>query len=115
MIATRSAKIENQFVGEGYYDLCLRIGELIALQELRGVGPYVLAQRFLSGEWLIEDVIQVIRLALIGGGSVSPKDALAIVERAVIPGYLTEYVGLAGNVIFAALSGVEEEELPGEA
>lgn len=110
----RNAKLENQFVGDGYYDLCLRIGELVTLQEKLGVGPYVLAQRFLAGEWLVQDVTETIRLGLIGGG-MDQRKAFDHVKQNVIEGHFLDYAGLAGNLVFAAISGVEDEEIPGEA
>lgn len=114
MTTTRSAKLEDEFVGEGYYALCLRIDELIQLQEKLGVGPNVIAQRLLRGEWLVEDVQQTIRLGLIGGG-MSQRDAHDLVSRCVKEGHLMDYTVLAGRVILAALSGIEDEPLPGEA
>jgi hypothetical protein len=111
-MASRSAKLENVFVGEGRFDLCLRIGELIALQEKLGVGPYVLANRFVAGEWLIQDITETIRLALIGGG-MNQREAFNLVERNVIEGYFVEYAGIAGNAILASLAGVEDEDIPG--
>lgn len=113
-MATRSARLENVFVGEGHYDLCLRIGELITLQEKLGVGPYVLAQRFLNSEWLVQDITEVIRLALIGGG-MGQKEAFDLVKNNVIEGHLVSYAGIAGQAVFASISGVEDEDLPGEA
>jgi hypothetical protein len=110
----RSAKIENVFVGEGRFDLCLRIGELIALQEKLGAGPYTLANRFVAGEWLVQDVVETVRLALIGGG-MQQREAFDLVERNIVSGYLVQYAGIAGQALFAALAGVEDEELPGEA
>lgn len=111
MQPTRSAKLENQFVGEGYFDLCLRIGELIALQEILGVGPYVLANRFLNGEWMVQDIVETIRLGLIGGG-MHQRDAFDLVNRNIVSGWFADYAGLAGNLVFAAISGVPDEELP---
>jgi hypothetical protein len=110
---SRSAKLENQFVGEGHFDLCLRIGELISLQEKIGVGPNILATRFLQGEWFVQDVVETVRLALIGGG-MPPKEAFDLVNRNITSGYLVDYASIAGQVIYAALAGVEDEELPGE-
>lgn len=110
---SRSAIIENAFVGEGHYDLGLRIGELITLQEKLGSGPNKIAQRFLEGDWLVQDVTETIRLGLIGGG-MSHKDAFDLVGRVVVPGHLYDYVGLAGQVVLAALGGVEDEPM-GEA
>ena len=113
-MGARSAKLENQFVGEGHFDLCLRIGELIALQEKLGVGPQVLATRFYVGEWTVQDVVETIRLALIGGG-MTQKDAFDLVNRNVVSGYLGDYAAIAGQTIYAAISGVEDEDMPGEA
>lgn len=110
----RSAKLENQFVGEGYFDLCLRIDELIQLQEKLGVGPNVAATRLLQGEWLVQDIVETIRLGLIGGG-MSQRDAFDLVNRCIKEGHLFDYAALAGNLMIAALAGVEDEELPGEA
>jgi hypothetical protein len=110
----RSARLENQFVGEGYHDLCLRIDELIQLQEKLGVGPNVAAQRLLQGEWLVEDIVETIRLGLIGGG-MSQRDAFDLVTRCIKEGHLFDYAVLAGQLMVAALAGIEDEPLPGEA
>lgn len=113
MAGVRSAKLERQFVGEGYYDLCLRIDELIQLQEKLGAGPNVIAMRLLQGEWLVNDLIEVIRLGLIGGG-MGQREAYDLVHRVIAPGYLVDYAALAGQVIFAAMSGVEDEPFTGK-
>ncbi len=114
MAGVRSAKLERQFVGDGYYDLCLRIDELIQLQEKLGAGPNVVALRLMHGEWLVGDLIETIRLGLIGGG-MGQKDAYDLTYRSVVPGHLTDYAGLAGNLLFAAMAGVEDEPFTGEA
>ena len=114
MLTTRSAKLEDEFVGEGYFTLCLRIDELIQLQEKLGVGPNILAQRLLRGEWLVEDIQQTIRLGLIGGG-MQHREAFDLVNRCIKEGYLIDYTALAGRLIMAALSGIEDDPIPGEA
>lgn len=110
----RSATLTDQFVGEGYYSLRLGIDELIQLQEKLAVGPNVVATRLLQGEWLVDDIRETIRLALIGGG-MSQKEAFDMVKRCVKEGYLMDYVSVAANAIYAALTGIEDEPLPGEA
>ncbi len=110
----RSAKLERQFIGDGYYDLCLPIGQLIELQEKLGCGPSVIATRLLQGEWLVEDIQQSIRLGLIGGG-MAPQEAFNLVRHSVIEGYLMDYTSIAANLLYAALSGVEDEPILGEA
>ncbi|MYL98406.1 gene transfer agent family protein [Novosphingobium sp. FGD1] len=105
---SRSAVLENVFVGEGYFDLALRIGELITLQEKTRVGPYVLAQRLGTGEWHVEDIIETVRLALIGGG-MDNKSAFDLVSRNITAGNLMTYATIAHEVIFAAIVGVDDE------
>lgn len=110
----RDATLRHQFVGQGYYDLRLGINELILLQEKLAVGPYVAAQRLLAGDWLVTDIIETIRLALIGGG-MSHKEAFTLTESYIKPGHLMEYATLAGQILMAALAGVEDEPVEGEA
>jgi len=110
----RSATLANQFVGEGYYPLRLGIDELIQLQEKLNAGPNVVATRLLQGEWMVDDIRETIRLALIGGG-MSQKEAFDLVNRCVKEGYLMDYMSVAANALYAALTGIEDEPLPGEA
>lgn len=106
---SRSATIENVFVGEGHFDLALRIGELITLQEKTGVGPYVLANRLIAGEWRVEDVTETIRLGLIGGG-MDNRAAYDLVTRNITPGNIYPYAVTAGEVVLAAILGVDDEQ-----
>lgn len=110
----RSGKLHNVFVGEGHYDLHLRIEELVQLQEKLGSGPFKIAERFMANDWLVEDVKETIRLALVGGG-LTQKEAFDIVNRNVISGYLVEYSEIARQCILAAVMGVDEEPIDEEA
>jgi len=104
----RNAVVEEDF-GDGTYAFRLPLGQLEELQEKTGVGPFKLAQRMLSGEWMTQDVIQTIRLGLIGGGLKS-TDALALVRRYVQEeGMWLKNVDLAQRIIWAALAGAPEE------
>lgn len=108
----RNAVVEADF-GDGTYTFRLPLGQLEELQEKTGVGPFKLAQRMLSGEWHTQDVIQTIRLGLVGGGMPS-REALTLANR-----YASEEAGwlqnveLAQRVIWAALAGAPEE-VPGK-
>jgi hypothetical protein len=42
------------------------------------------------------------------------KEAFDLVNRVVTPGHLMDYAALSGQILYAALAGVEDEELPGE-
>jgi hypothetical protein len=107
---SRSAKLEQVFVGDGYYDLCLRVGELVALQEKVGAGPHKMALRLYNGDWFVEDITETLRLALIGGG-LKHKEAFELVQSYVREGYFMDYASLAGAALMAALQGVEDEPL----
>ena len=57
-------------------------GELEKLQEACDCGPYVLLNRLHSGSWRIEDIREVIRWGLIGGG-MKTGDAAVQIKRYV--------------------------------
>lgn len=114
MKPTRSATLHSVFVGDGEYDLCLKIKQLIELQEKLDVGPHVLATRIMSGSWMVEDIIETLRLALIGGG-MNPSTAYRIVSQYVCEAYFLDYVPVAGECLFAAIMGVPDEPLEDEA
>lgn len=52
----------------GEHEFALNIGELRALQNNCNAGPEQIAMRLIGGEWLVDDIIEIIRLGLIGGG-----------------------------------------------
>ena len=58
----------------GEHSFCFRIGELRALEQRRDCGIGILIKRMLSVEWYVDDILEVLRLGLIGGG-LSDKDA----------------------------------------
>jgi hypothetical protein len=95
-------------VGDGEYDLCLRIGELITLQETLNLGPQALCNRFANQEWMVGDITETIRLALIGGG-LPHQDAFKLVKNYVKEGHLFLYVHVAHNCLLASLMGVDDE------
>ena len=98
-------------MGDGIFTIALKIEQLIMLQERLGVGPEALLNRLLNGEYLIEDIPQVIRLALIGGG-MSQRDSYEFITRNVKEGYLAEYKPIAVAALHAALVGVEDDPYP---
>lgn len=52
----------------GEHPFFLRIGELRALQKRCEAGPLAIYMRLVSSSWLVDDVIETVRLGLIGGG-----------------------------------------------
>lgn len=52
----------------GEHDFALNLGALRALQTNRNAGPEQLLLRMVRGEWLVDDVIEILRQGLIGAG-----------------------------------------------
>lgn len=103
---------------DGEYRFRLAIGQLRELQEsvnkwrvkvgLPAIGPMSLARLFESGDAWPDDVREVIRLGLIGGGS-TPMDALALVKRYVDDQPLVGPTLIARLVLLAALVGAQDD------
>lgn len=85
----------------------LAIGELEALQEATEVGPFVLGQRLLNGEWRVADVRETIRLGLIGGGMGVVQADRLVDDMASVD--IAPSVPVAMAVVAAALRGAPEE------
>lgn len=107
MTGTRSAKIVR-FVHDDDYDLRLGIGELIELSEVRDCGPPVILDRLQSGTWFVQDIIETIRLALVGGG-MHPAQARNLTKRAICEAYLLDYQAVALECLYASMVGVPED------
>lgn len=108
----RNGVVSFEF-GDGEHHFRLAFGELEELQEKTGVGPFVLLQRLINGEWRVGDVRETLRVGLIGAG-MEPLAALALVRR-----YVDERSDWIDNAVrarrtvWAALVGAPEE-LPGK-
>lgn len=110
---SRDGSIQLDFGGK---DRKFRLGikELIELQEVTSCGPEFLINRFIDGNWKVQNVRQVIRIGLIGGGS-DPREAEAICRR-----YFDEILRLldnkelAFNILHNALIGPEEDDPGGK-
>ncbi|MBB2973946.1 gene transfer agent family protein [Mesorhizobium sp. RMAD-H1] len=66
----------------GEHDFRLGIGELRAIEQRSDAGCAVVMMRLLTSQWKIDDVIQPIRLGLIGAG-MQEKEAQALIDRAL--------------------------------
>lgn len=99
----------REFIGDAEYPLALRIAELRILQTALNSGPSAILNRLQEGNWFVDDIIETIRLGLIGGG-MTHKDAAAHVGLYVSEGYLLQYVIPAIKVILAALVGDAEDQ-----
>lgn len=122
---SRTAEVKLHFAdgkgdgdSEGRYRFRLRIGQLRELQEQCGdSGPAVIAFRLQTSQWRVDDVIEPIRLGLIGAGMAAPK-ALAMIKTHVEAGegdkMLLDHVHIAHAIVLASYAGVETEKV-GEA
>ncbi|WP_136440299.1 gene transfer agent family protein [Pacificoceanicola onchidii] len=64
----------------GEHDFALGLAELRALQKNCDAGPEVIMTRLRVGSWMVDDVIEVLRLGLIGA-EMEPKEAGPLVTR----------------------------------
>lgn len=104
---SRDAKITLTW-GDDDYVFRLGWGELAELQEKTDAGPYVVLQRLHGGQWRVEDITNVLRLGLIGGG-LKPVDALKLVRTYVEARPPMENVPFAIGVLSVALMGAPDE------
>lgn len=106
---SRDAKITTAWA-DGDYTFRMGWGELVELQEKTDAGPYVVLRRLYDGTWKMQDIVNVIRLGLIGGGMV-PVDALKLVRTYVEARPPLENITAATAVLAAGLMGADDEPL----
>ena len=92
----------------------LNLGELRALQESCGASPFEVSQRLFEKRPNINDVIEPIRLGLIGGG-MDPKEAARLVKNVEDLDGIGAMVITASLVMFNSLyREAARDEKPGE-
>jgi hypothetical protein len=87
------------------------VAALLDIEQKCGAGIFEIWRRLEAGEGRINDVIEPIRLGLVGGG-MSPKDAHDVVTRHVVPPYAA-HVFLAATILRAVLVGVPGDDPAG--
>lgn len=125
---TPQTAVELEFA-DGDYLFDLKLPQLAELQELRGAGIFVIYGRVVKGRYLVddgvlglphdgeayaEDMLETIRLALIGGGGgmvngmevkVDQRRARTLVERYCHNAPLREVWNLAAAILTARVEG----------
>ena len=86
------------FFGDGEHDFLLTPEMIIELERKTGTGIGALCGRLLARDFRHGDLIEVIRLGLIGGGT-SPKDADALVSAYAINRPLAEIFPLSVAIL----------------
>jgi len=105
----RDASIELDWA-DGTYTFRLAWGELIKLQEACDCGPFIILSRLMGDAWRVEDISNVIRLGLIGGG-MEPVAALKLVRSYVESRPPMENILAAQAILSAAIAGAPDETL----
>lgn len=89
----------------GEHAFALKIGQLRALQQACDAGPEQILSRIWAGEWRVDDLAEVIRLGLVGGGDVAAKDAGQLVTGLMEKHPLMQFKPIAQAVLMDALIG----------
>lgn len=96
---------------DGDHTFRLAWGAWAEIQEKCDCGPAELLDRILVKRWRANDLFEVIRLGLIGGG-MSATDALIKARRYVQDRPLLESVPVAIQIVTAALLGPQDDVVP---
>ena len=94
----------------GEHTFKLRIGEFRALQSATNVGPLFLLGRIAGSQWFVDDIIETIRLGLIGGG-VGEVAAKKLVDDVLVdnPTEIFKHAPLALFIIKTSLMGDDND------
>lgn len=106
---SRDASILLPFLDGEDYNFRLAWGQLIKLQESRNAGPFLIYLRLHGSDWFAEDVREIIRLGLIGGG-MSEVEAKKLVVEYVEGRPLIQNLPIAQQIIKTALLGPVDKE-----
>lgn len=95
---------------DGTYQFRLAWAQIGELQEKCNAGPFEILRRLSAGTWRVEDISNVLRLGLIGGG-MEPIKALKLVRSYVEDRPPMENLLHAQAVISAGLMGAPDEDV----
>ena len=100
-------RVTLNWVG-GEHEFALPIGQLRAVQQNTNAGPEELLQRMARGAWRVDDLIEVIRQGLIGGG-MKASEAGPMILKLFDQHPLAQFREVAYQILAAALVGVEDD------
>ena len=92
----------------GEHPFALALGNLRAVQRHCDAGPLQIFDRLGNGTWRVDDVFEVIRQGLIGGG-MEQKEAGPLVAGLMDRHALVDFVLTARAVLAASLMGEEDD------
>lgn len=95
------------FFGDDVKTFALPTEQILELERKTGAGVGAIYARVMTGQFQFADIMEVIRLGLIGGGT-SPQEAQALVDAYARPTPVIESFGLAADILEARWSGTVE-------
>jgi hypothetical protein len=104
----------DEFFGDGVHRFDIHAHGfqfLIELQEKLNEGPMMTFRRLYGGSWRVEDIREVLRLSLVGGG-MTPAEVNKLMVRYFERSPLAEHAALALSVLSAAIVGRKSEDEP---
>lgn len=96
----------------GEHPFCLPLGGIRAVQERCDAGPEQLLQRMSLGHWRVDELVEIIRQGLIGGGMPMPDATRLVADMAELHP-LIELKMPAFEVLRHALTGPADDK-PGK-
>jgi hypothetical protein len=99
----------------GEHRFRLGLGELRALQKNCDAGPEQVFNRLRLGNWRVDDIVETLRLGLIGSGEMDQKDAGLFVTSLIEKHAVLEFKLTALAVLGAALLPMEGQDAAGKA
>lgn len=99
------------FFGDGEKTFALPADQILELERKTGTGIGTIYSRTMTGQFQFGEIMEVIRLGLIGGGT-SPKEAQALVDAYARPTPIIEAFQLAADILEARWSGKVEAPAP---
>lgn len=92
------------FFGDGEKTFALPAEQILELERKTGTGVGTIYSRTMTGQFQFADIMEVIRLGLIGGGT-SPKEAQALVDAYARPTPIIEAFQLAADILETRWTG----------
>lgn len=111
MIDTSRTKIDRPFAG-AVRPFQLRYGEIETLERMCGAGIGEIMMRLGTHRFKAADIWQTIRLGLEGGGASEPEATALVMPYQTTA--LSAHLGLAAEILSAAVAGVEVPEGNGD-
>lgn len=103
-----TSSIDRPFA-DANYRFELKFESASDYEKTSGKSLFATLRLALTGEWFAADIREVIRLALIGGGT-APNDALRLVREYVEKRPLAENTVLFTDILTALFFGLDEQE-----